>query len=61
MIWKGALPSRIPVVKTVFGITQQAMESITSHNRFTRVVFLEWPRDGMIAMGKAWMKSRPKS
>ena len=52
IIWKGALLSRIPVVKTVFGVTQQSMASMTSHYRFTRVVFLEWPRDGMIAMGK---------
>ena len=34
---------------------------MTSHYRFMRVVFLEWPRDGMIAMGKAWMKSQPMS
>ena len=61
MIGKGALLSRIPIVKTVFGVTQQAMASMNSHYRLMRVAFLELPQDGMIAMGKAWMKSQPKS
>ena len=41
----------IPVVRTLYGVTQQAMRSIGSSANFSRVVFIEWPRDGMVAMG----------
>ncbi len=51
MNWKDALMNRIPVVKTVYGVTQQATTTLTSQYRFTRVVFIEWPREGMVAMG----------
>ena len=43
--------SFIPVIKTIYGVTQQATTSMTSQFNFTRVVFLEWPREGMVAMG----------
>ena len=43
--------SYIPVIKTIYGVTQQATTSLTSQFNFTRVVFLEWPREGMVAMG----------
>ena len=43
--------SRVPVVKTVFGVTQQATTAVTSQYNFSRVVFVEWPRTGMAAMG----------
>ncbi len=43
--------SYIPVIKTIYGVTQQATTSMTSQFNFTRVVFLEWPREGMVAMG----------
>ena len=43
--------NKIPVVKTVYSVTQQATASLTSQYSFTRVVFIEWPRDGMVAMG----------
>ena len=42
---------RIPVVKGIFGVTQQITSVITADFGFSRVVFLEWPREGMIAMG----------
>ena len=51
MNWKDALMNRVPVVKTVYGVTQQATTTLTSQYRFTRVVFIEWPREGMVAMG----------
>ncbi len=51
MTWKNAVLEAIPVVKTIYGVTQQATQSMTSQFRFTRVVFLEWPRDGMVAIG----------
>lgn len=41
----------IPVVRTLYGVTRQAMASVSSSANFSRVVFIEWPRDGMVAMG----------
>lgn len=49
--WKGALFGSIPIVRVVFNVAQQAMASMTSQYRFTRVVFVEWPRPGMAALG----------
>ena len=49
--WIGAAVRRIPVVKVVYGVTEQATGALTSKYNFSRVVFLEWPREGMIAMG----------
>ena len=43
--------SRVPVVRTLFGVAQQATTALTSQHNFSRVVFLEWPREGMAAMG----------
>lgn len=48
---KSKLIGYIPVIKNIFGVTQQVMASFTSQYSFSRVVFLEWPREGMIAMG----------
>ena len=41
---------RVPIVKTIYGVTYQATTSISGQFRFTRAVFLEWPREGMIAL-----------
>ncbi|MYK61074.1 MAG: DUF502 domain-containing protein [Chloroflexi bacterium] len=41
----------IPVARTLYGVTEQAMASVGSRANFSRVVFIEWPRDGMMAMG----------
>ena len=41
----------IPVVKGILGLTRQATTVMTSQFNFSRVVFLEWPREGMIALG----------
>ena len=45
--------SKVPVVKTIFGVTEQATNLLATDNlgRFNRVVFLEWPREGMVAIG----------
>ena len=51
MTWKNAVLERIPIVQTIYGVTQLATQSMTSQFRFTRVVFLEWPKDGMVAVG----------
>ena len=48
---KDTVLNHIPVVKTILGVTNQAMASLTSQYQFTRVVFVEWPREGMVAMG----------
>ena len=42
---------RVPIVKTIYGVTYQATTSMSGQFRFTRAVFLEWPREGMIALG----------
>lgn len=49
--WKNKLIGCVPVVRNIFGVTQQVMTSFTSQYTFSRVVFLEWPREGMVAMG----------
>ncbi len=49
--WKDNVFEIIPVVRNIFGVTRQVMTSFTSQYTFSRVVFLEWPREGMIAMG----------
>jgi len=51
--WKSAVFRHIPVVKTIFSLTEQATSALTSPkgHSFSRVVFLEWPREGMVAIG----------
>ena len=49
---QSAILSRIPVVKTIYGVARQAAEALaTSQHSFSRVVLLEWPRPGIMAMG----------
>ena len=43
--------SSLPVIKTLYVVTRQAVSSLTSSATFSRVVFIEWPREGMVAMG----------
>ena len=47
----GFVLRKVPVVKTVFGVTEQATTLLASDYNFSRVVFLEWPREGMVAIG----------
>ena len=51
----------IPVVRTLYGVTEQAMASVGSSTNFSRVVFIEWPRDGMMAMGFVTGRARAPS
>ena len=51
MDFKVTVLNGLPVVGTIYGVTQQAASSMGSQYRFSRVVFLEWPREGMMAMG----------
>ncbi len=46
-----SLMLHIPFVKSVFGVSRQIMTSMTSQYNFSRVVFIEWPRENMVAMG----------
>ena len=48
---KDRLLNILPLVGTIYGVTQQAAATMSSQERFNRVVFLEWPREGMFAMG----------
>ena len=48
---KNAALNAVPVVGSIYGVTQQAATTMGSQYQFNRVVFLEWPREGMIAMG----------
>ena len=51
--WQDAVLTRIPVVRTIYGLARQATQSLSSptSSRFNRVVFLDWPRPGVKAMG----------
>ena len=40
-----------PVVGSIYGVTEQLTEVLSSKYNFSRVVFLEWPKDGMLALG----------
>ncbi len=41
----------IPVISTITRVTRQATTVMTAQFSFSRVVFLEWPREGMVAIG----------
>lgn len=47
----GKILNGTPVVGSVYGLTQTVAAVMSSQYRFSRVVFIEWPRDGMIALG----------
>ena len=51
--WEGVVLSHIPLVKSIYGVVRQATDALTAppSHRFSRVVFIEWPRAGMMAMG----------
>ena len=48
-----AVLTRIPIARRIYTVAQQAADSLSpgSQHQFSRVVFLEWPRPGVIAMG----------
>ncbi len=47
----GKILNATPVVGSIYGLTQTVAAVMSSQYRFSRVVFLEWPRDDMIALG----------
>lgn len=58
---KIAILSHIPVVKNVYGVARQATSSLTAPDghEVSRVVFVEWPRKGSLAMGFTTGQSHP--
>ena len=42
---------RIPIAKVIYRLMLQVTNVLTSDYGFSRVVFVEWPREGMVAMG----------
>ena len=42
---------RVPVVKVIYRLMLQVTNVVASDYGFSRVVFVEWPRQGMVAMG----------
>lgn len=51
--WQDALLTKIPIVKSIYGVTKQATDTLTTPmgHQFSRVVFVEWPRQGYMALG----------
>ena len=48
---KSTILRNTPVVGSIYGVTEQLTSSLTSQYNFSRVVLLEWPREGMLALG----------
>ncbi len=46
-----AVFSRIPVVKSIYGLTEQVAGHLSSYNEFSRVVLVEWPKPNVFALG----------
>ena len=51
--WQDAVLTKIPIVRTIYGVARQTTAGLTSSSghHFNRVVFVEWPRPGVRAMG----------
>lgn len=51
--WQSIVLSRIPVVKSIYGVAKQATDSFSEvgGHGFSRVVFIQWPRKGVRALG----------
>ena len=46
-----AVFSRIPVVKNIYGLTEQVAGHLSSYSDFSRVVLVEWPKPNVFALG----------
>lgn len=51
--WPNVIIGRIPTVRTIYGVVKQAADILSSPmgQQSKRVVFVEWPRPGFMAMG----------
>lgn len=47
----GKVLNNTPVVGTIYGLSQTVAGVMSSQTLYSRVVFIEWPREGMLAMG----------
>ncbi len=47
----GVVLLRVPVIKVIYRLMLQVTNVVASDYGFSRVVFIEWPRDGMVALG----------
>lgn len=47
-----AVLTRVPIVKSIYSVSQQSIDALASSGTtYSRVVFVEWPRPGVHAMG----------
>ena len=51
--WEDSLISRIPVLGSIYSVSRQSIDALSANagRRFSRVVFIEWPRPGVRALG----------
>ena len=51
--WQDAILSRIPIFRGIYGVARQATKALSGPvgHHFSRVVFVEWPRPGVRALG----------
>lgn len=58
--WQNAVLTRVPVVKGIYGLAKQAADAMSSPmgSEYRRVVFVEWPRPGFLALGFVTSNSR---
>ncbi|MCX8213016.1 MAG: DUF502 domain-containing protein [SAR202 cluster bacterium] len=51
--WEDSLLSRIPILGSIYSVSRQSIDALssTTGQHFSRVVFLDWPRPGVRAMG----------
>jgi uncharacterized membrane protein len=48
-----AVLTRVPLVRNIYGVARQVTEAIYSEDghHYSRVVYVEWPRHGVVALG----------
>ena len=51
--WEDSMLSRVPILGSIYSVSRQSIDALssTTGQHFSRVVFLDWPRPGVRAMG----------
>ena len=51
--WQDAVLTKIPIFRSIYGVARQATDALSSpaRARYSRVVFVEYPRPGVLALG----------
>ena len=51
--WEDYMLSRVPILGSIYSVSRQSIDALssTTGQHFSRVVFLDWPRPGVRAMG----------